>query len=77
MKFLLVALVVVIGLWLLLGRGRRGGGSARGRDKAAPAVMVSCVHCGVHVPQADALADAAGRFYCTEAHRLAGPKAAP
>ena len=73
MKFVLVVLVVVIGLWLLLGRGRRGGGSATRRDDK-PTVMLSCVHCGVHLPQSDAVFDAAKNPYCSDAHRLAGPK---
>lgn len=41
---------------------------------AAPAPMIVCVHCGVHLPKADAQADAAGRLFCSEAHRLAGPR---
>jgi uncharacterized protein len=36
--------------------------------------MLACAHCGVHLPSADALRDAAGRAYCSDAHRLAGPR---
>jgi hypothetical protein len=28
----------------------------------------------VHLPSADALRDAAGHAYCSDAHRLAGPR---
>jgi uncharacterized protein len=35
--------------------------------------MVSCMHCGVHLPVSEALQDGAGRHFCSEAHRLAGP----
>ena len=58
--------------------------NSKGKDDAAssasdsvdakPALMLACAHCGVHLPQADALTDAAGRPFCGEAHRLAGPR---
>jgi uncharacterized protein len=83
-KFLLLILVLAVALgWWMLGRRREGGpggaGSARGasRSKPAagePATMVACNHCGVHLPQPEAQFDAAGRPYCSEAHRLAGPR---
>jgi uncharacterized protein len=79
MKYLLLLLVVLLAVaWFSIGRRRRdgnppaGGGSAR-REPVAP-TMVACAHCGVHLPQPDALFDAAGRPFCSEAHRLAGPR---
>ncbi len=33
-----------------------------------------CAHCGVHLPVSEALHDIGGRVYCSEAHRLAGPR---
>lgn len=72
-------LLAVVGLVLLLvnkARGRASGGQA-GADKAgkgAPLKMVACAHCGVHLPQSDALVDAGGRHYCGEPHRVAGPR---
>lgn len=77
MKYLLVVLVVVVGLWLLLGRSRTAAGTARRPDpSAAPKadVMVSCAHCGLHLPTGEAVADAEGRLYCSDAHRLGGPR---
>lgn len=78
MKYLLVLLVVVVGLWLLLGRSRgRGARSAEpSRKSAGPKtdVMVSCAHCGLHLPQSESVADAAGRPFCSDAHRLGGPR---
>lgn len=74
MKYLLVVVVVVVVLWLTL-RSRPDAGSAaprRGR-RGAP-TMVSCAHCGVHLPPGDAVSDAGGRSYCSEAHRVAGPR---
>jgi uncharacterized protein len=72
----LVLLAAVVGLavlWLLKGRRRDGSGTSR--RGAEPAKMVACAHCGVHVPQPEAVFDAGGRPYCGEAHRLAGPRA--
>jgi uncharacterized protein len=78
MKFLLLLLVVAFALWLLKTKGRAAPPPSRRPDapKAPPqpATMLACVHCGVHLPQADTVQDAAGRAYCSEAHRLAGPR---
>jgi uncharacterized protein len=86
MKFVVLLLVLVGAMaWLAVSRRqrppqrpdeqpaeppRRSGGDRL----APPQAMVSCAHCGVHLPQADALLDAAGRPYCGEAHRQAGPR---
>jgi uncharacterized protein len=35
--------------------------------------MLACARCGMHVPQAEALIDSAGRPYCGVPHRDAGP----
>lgn len=81
LKFLIVIAVVLAVLWLL-----RSAARGRARDAAKPsgrpsaeagteaAVMLECAHCGVHVPRADARFDAAGRPFCSDAHRLAGPR---
>jgi uncharacterized protein len=83
MKYLIVLLVVVVGLWLVWGRrGRRvdaPSASHKGKPKKAAASaaaqnMVACAHCDVHLPEADAVKDAAQRPFCSEAHRLAGPR---
>ncbi len=76
MKYLLVILVVGVVLWLMFGLGRRQPGAAPKprRGKAQPVAMVACAHCGVHLAQGDTVADAAGRPFCSEAHRLAGPR---
>ncbi len=76
MKYvILIALAAVVFWWL---RSRlRGPAAPTARSRAEPTqaqAMLACAHCGVHVPQADVVADAAGRPYCSEAHRLAGPR---
>lgn len=79
MKYLLVLLVVLAGAWLLLGRRRGERPPAAPPQKrqptgSKPQAMLTCAHCGVHLPEDDVLRDAAGRAFCTEAHRLAGPR---
>ncbi len=73
MKFLLL-----LGLFLLIGYCWRSLRSAPARVAApaagaapepAPApTMLRCLHCGVHLPPADAITGHAG-VYCSEAHR--------
>lgn len=72
MKYLIVLLVVLLLGWLLL---RKPAQKTPRRDAtAAPQAMVACAHCGVHLPRADALrADGREDYYCSQAHRLAGP----
>lgn len=85
MKFLLLLVVIVFAAWLFNTRRRAGTRKpppdrptpkAKGKADAptAPAAMLACVHCGLHLPQPDVLFDVAGRAYCSEAHRLAGPR---
>ena len=84
MKYLVLLLVIVVVGWLTIGRRRRppdggkappGPASRHGAEAARPQAMLVCVHCGVHLPRADAVQDSAGRNFCSEAHRLAGPPA--
>lgn len=77
MKYVLVLAVVGVLLWLMVGRQRRvgGGGAKAGAARpAAPVEVVECAHCKVHLPKDEARFDAAGRPYCGDAHRLAGPR---
>jgi uncharacterized protein len=69
-KFVLLALLIGVVLWLLLRVRKR----PAGRGAAAPGAedMVVCAHCGVHLPRSEALL-AQGRAYCGALHRDAGP----
>ncbi|MHA7598845.1 PP0621 family protein [Alicycliphilus sp. T452] len=74
MKYLIVLAViaVVYALWRSQRRPPpRQGGTPR-PGIAPPQDMVRCAHCGVHLPQGEALwAD--GRSYCCRAHQEQGP----
>jgi uncharacterized protein len=75
MKILLLLALVFGVLWLLKGRRRGDAAAPKSPPRPAPGpqTMLACAHCGVHLPQGDALMDVAGRPFCTDAHRLAGP----
>ena len=80
MKYLIVLAVVVVGLWLLLGRASGRGTPVARRPPppqppppASPVHMLACARCGVHLPGDEAVRDAHGRAFCCEAHRNAGP----
>ena len=79
MKYLLVLLIIVVAAWLLLGRrGRKpGADSTASKSKGKPEeaqTMLACAHCGLHLPEGDTQRDGSGRPFCSEAHRLAGPR---
>lgn len=66
-KFLLF-LLVVGGIWWWRRRG--AGGINHGRPVAPRPVerMVACAHCGVYVPESQALLED-GRYFCCPEHR--------
>ena len=78
MKFFLLLGLFFVVVWLIRGGRRRGlpGASPQapvappGVDQAASESIVACVHCGLHLPQSEAVSSAAG-WFCGDAHRLA------
>ncbi len=76
MKYLVVILVVLAVVWLLRSQRRRDEPPPRASTPNRRAVeeMVDCAHCGVHLPSAEAVHGEDGRYYCSTAHRLAGPR---
>ena len=75
-KVLLLLVIVCAAMWLFNARrrGRPGAPPKAPRQPPDAAKMIACVHCGVHLPLPEALMDPAGRPFCSEAHRLAGPR---
>ena len=75
MKYLLLVVLLVAVVWLIRS-GRRGSrhvdssASPRAREPSEPSreAMVACEHCGVNLPQGDALF-ADERWYCSDEHR--------
>ena len=78
MKFLLVLLAIVALLWLLAGslRRRLPPAAPKARGAARPLPMLTCAHCGIHLPRDEALPGRGGVF-CGDAHRAAYEKAHP
>lgn len=81
MKYLLVLLVIVVafGIW----RNKRRAEIAE-RKAAAPAPalkspqnMVACAHCGLHLPQADAVSGGSNLYYCSAEHRSLAQQSHP
>lgn len=78
MKYLLLLAVIVVA-YLLWRNARLAGRAARAAPPPTPAPpaglpqdMVSCPVCAVHLPRSEAVADAQGRLYCSQEHRLLG-----
>lgn len=77
MRYLLLFLLGLFAVWYLR-RTLEGGGRRRPQDQSAPRAqtetMRECAHCGIHVPESEAERDGE-HFYCSPAHRRAGPRA--
>ncbi|MDR2330634.1 MAG: hypothetical protein LBE58_13605 [Comamonas sp.] len=68
MKYLLVLLVLAVGwhMWRSQ-RVKRTPPPPPKKGLAKPEPMVHCAHCGVHLPQSDAIRYQ-GAHYCSQAH---------
>jgi uncharacterized protein len=70
-KLLLLLAAAAVVYFVIRGMIRRSDGPRRAPPPAER--MVACGHCGINLPQSEAL-ESSGRFYCSEEHRrLAGP----
>ncbi|NMG29032.1 PP0621 family protein [Aromatoleum evansii] len=77
MRNLLLLVLVLVGIWWVRRALNRPGGTdssagkQTGERKGVPERMVSCDHCGVHVPESEGVRDG-DRFFCCEEHRRIG-----
>jgi uncharacterized protein len=72
LKLVVLLAVVLLVLWIAkVARGRVAPPPARPPRDASGEVMLSCVHCGVHLPTSEALPGRGG-VYCSAAHRALG-----
>lgn len=65
MKYLILLLIVLVGIWWIRQQRKPKPPSDNSKD---PLEMVACVHCGTHVPENDATKGTKGA-YCSQAHR--------
>ena len=72
MSKLLLLILAFVALWWLA-KGFRSKDAPPGRaPEAAAEHMVNCAHCGLYLPQSEAVHEG-GRYYCCAEHRrLAG-----
>lgn len=79
MKFVLVFAVLFIAIYLWR-KNRRDDIASRPPPPehvprfAPPESMQRCAHCGLHLPEGEALPGPGGAFYCSSAHRQAGAR---
>jgi len=76
-RLIFIAVIVFAVVWLLK-RAVAGPPSERGEGDAGNAgapqgELVTCAHCALNLPRAEAR-DAGGRFYCSDEHRRLGPR---
>jgi uncharacterized protein len=71
MKYLFLLLVVLVVIWALK-RGRPANTSTPPPAEQAPkpSEMVTCAHCGIHLPHEEAVTGQKG-LYCSTEHRAA------
>lgn len=71
MKYLIWLVIIVLAIWAFK-RSRRPVQPPASADPppATPSNMVSCAHCGLHLPQEEAVTGEKG-LYCTTEHRSA------
>lgn len=79
MKYLILALAVVVLLWLLRTSLRNRAGSpppSSSQDALGPQPMLACAQCGVHLPRDEVLPGRGGVF-CGDEHRAAFERSHP
>lgn len=70
-KLILLLFLGLLAYLIYKGFKRKSPGRESEPGPKEPERMVSCAHCGVHLPESEAL-EREGRRYCSEEHRRLG-----
>ena len=81
MKLMVLLLAILAGVWLIKRQQLRAAAPKRQSPRTPPRVaqampILACQHCGVHVPQNEAVTGRQGGVYCCAAHRRASEPSA-
>lgn len=69
MKYLLILLLVLVVIWAVKrGRGPQTPPPPANTDNSNPSEMITCAHCGIHLPKEEAVLGQKG-LYCSTEHR--------
>jgi len=71
-RLIVLVLLVVVAVWLLRRALRSGERPDFDSKPPVHGELVSCAHCGVHLPRSEART-AGERLYCSEEHARLGP----
>jgi uncharacterized protein len=85
MKYLVVLIVVFVGVWLWRSnriadrKDKKENFEREAERQNTQKIIVSCAHCGLHLPQQEALAAPSADlrqqlWFCSAEHRQFGPK---
>lgn len=69
-RLIFILIIIALVYWLLTSYRRRINkptDTAKPADTAQTQDMVSCAHCGVHLPKGESL-QVDGKYFCCEAH---------
>ena len=70
MKYLIWLLVIVLAIWAFKRSRRVKPAKPQAPTAVTPANMTVCLHCGLHLPQDEAVTGEKG-LYCSTEHRSA------
>lgn len=68
MKYVLLLLIVLAGIWWIRKQRQPNKPSASADQSKMPQPMLPCAQCGTHIPESDAVPGKQGH-YCSEQHR--------